>query len=613
MTLKTKLMAAFFIPLFLVFATLIFVSYRSEMNEALDTAHRVLEQEVAKMALEVDLRFMSLEPLGSFVASYLSNDEPKTDDDYFAFLDNVIKSSNIIVGTAVGHEKFQYSPDKEFYAPYLNERGNRTYIDPEHGAYDYTTDKETADWYMTPRMTGKQYWTEPYFDEGAGNTWMCTFSTPIKDGQTGNVKGVLALDISTNTVNRFIQSLSATDASETAKGSYYFIITQNGRVVSHPIESLVQRSANIIDENLASDLDAKSKEIWSEFQSTAKLGKSFYVRLKNTYDQNGETWKLIYLVPMRSTGWYVAAVYGEKEVMAPIYSTLVKDSLFYLASMIILGVIVYYTIMKVAMNLNHLARGLKEQNERLSQAAKSINESAIFMSESAKNEVQQFDRLTQDLMDLSRFSEGNQTMAKEGADLGHTNASQIENGTKAVQEMNLAMDAISKSSQNIGHILKTIESISFQTNLLALNASVEAARAGDAGAGFAVVAEEVRNLAMRSADSVRNTNSFVDSNQEQVKNGERISRLLLEGFTHLSATAADTIDSLRNIMTAVDEEVGKIRVLSDSIAHMRDSSNETLQNVQSVQNDVQELNKQADELKEVLYELDIMLGTHQVD
>ena len=99
----------------------------------------------------------------------------------------------------------------------------------------------------------------------------------------------------------------------------------------------------------------------------------------------------------------------------------------------------------------------------------------------------------------------------------------VEQSAVSIDRLNRFMDDIAQSSQESAGVVKSINEIAFQTNLLALNASVEAARAGRAGAGFAVVATEVRNLALRASDAARNTSEIIHKNIEKIREGAEMS------------------------------------------------------------------------------------------
>src|SRR3954451_12991056 len=117
----------------------------------------------------------------------------------------------------------------------------------------------------------------------------------------------------------------------------------------------------------------------------------------------------------------------------------------------------------------------------------------------------------------------NAESALRANDLTRQTRTAADAGTQNVEAMNTAMDAIKASSDGIAKIIKTIDEIAFQTNILALNAAVEAARAGEAGAGFAVVAEEVRSLAHRSAQSAKETAAKIEEAIQNSEQGVRIS------------------------------------------------------------------------------------------
>ena len=120
-------------------------------------------------------------------------------------------------------------------------------------------------------------------------------------------------------------------------------------------------------------------------------------------------------------------------------------------------------------------------------------------------------------------------MTKQNADHANQAKAMMAEANQIVEKVNRhmtdmagAVAEITRSSEETGKIIKTIDEIAFQTNLLALNAAVEAARAGEAGAGFAVVADEVRNLAMRAAEAAKNTSNLIENTIKAVRKGNEL-------------------------------------------------------------------------------------------
>ena len=117
---------------------------------------------------------------------------------------------------------------------------------------------------------------------------------------------------------------------------------------------------------------------------------------------------------------------------------------------------------------------------------------------------------------------------------------------RKMEQLTEATRNINQSSAQIGTIIKTIEDIAFQTNILALNASVEAARAGDAGKGFSVVADEVRDLAAKSAGAAQNTTGLISRSVQSAKTGTESTELAVSAMRDINAC-------IRSIKTLMDE------------------------------------------------------------
>jgi methyl-accepting chemotaxis protein len=169
------------------------------------------------------------------------------------------------------------------------------------------------------------------------------------------------------------------------------------------------------------------------------------------------------------------------------------------------------------------------------------------------------------------------------------------------------MTEITKASKETSKIVKIIDEIAFQTNLLALNAAVEAARAGEAGAGFAVVANEVRNLALRSAGAAKNTSEMIEGNIKIIETGEQIASDTIQTFKAVAEGAENIRRLIDEVATASDSQAQGISQVNKAISEMDQATQRNAGTAEQTASASHHLNDRAEQMKQMIDELTAMV------
>jgi methyl-accepting chemotaxis protein len=175
-----------------------------------------------------------------------------------------------------------------------------------------------------------------------------------------------------------------------------------------------------------------------------------------------------------------------------------------------------------------------------------------------------------------------------------------DKGNTKMSELVQAMENINKSSDEIAGVIKVIDDIAEQTNLLALNAAIEAARAGEAGRGFAVVADEVRKLAQSSTTAAQNTTRLIEHSNNIIKNGLATTAETAKMFADIVNVASDTSELMRKISDLSQIQDQGITQINQAMQQIESTTNQNSTISKETAHSAEELTSHAIKLKETL-------------
>lgn len=275
-----------------------------------------------------------------------------------------------------------------------------------------------------------------------------------------------------------------------------------------------------------------------------------------------------------------------------------------LGIIIVSGVLVYLIIQRGIVDyIDGVVANLRDSAGKLDGATGTIRASSQSLAEGASTQAASLEETSATLEEISgmarRNAENSQT-AKDRVGSAQTAASQ---GLEDVKAMTSAMGEIKTASDNIAKIVKAIDEIAFQTNILALNAAVEAARAGEAGAGFAVVAEEVRNLAQRSAQAARETAQLIEDSITKSERGARMSDKVAASLQQINSQVADVSNLIVEIAQASQEQSSGVSQVNNAVVQLDKLTQSNAATAEESAAAVQELAAQSKELHVCLGDL----------
>ncbi|MDR0354660.1 MAG: methyl-accepting chemotaxis protein [Deltaproteobacteria bacterium] len=224
--------------------------------------------------------------------------------------------------------------------------------------------------------------------------------------------------------------------------------------------------------------------------------------------------------------------------------------------MVVVIVVTKIVVGSISKSLLKIMSELQNSFDQVNRCSGDILNSSETLSQGADNQhssLQETAAILDEMMAMTKQSADNSNLTKDSN--SQTNRL-IKDGVQLTEEMMRAMSQIENSARKIEAIIKTIDDIAFQTNLLALNAAVEAARAGEAGAGFAVVAEEVRNLSMRSSEAAKNSNELITASVDSVAFGVKLANQLDECFKKIE-NGSDLVSTLIDEISVATGEQAK--------------------------------------------------------
>ena len=272
-----------------------------------------------------------------------------------------------------------------------------------------------------------------------------------------------------------------------------------------------------------------------------------------------------------------------------------------------------HSIIKDALNgtidaTNEILGQVSVAVEQVSAGSREIATSSQALSQGATESASAVEEISASMQEMGSQTNQNAENATQANQLAVMARDKAEKGNQQMAQMVKAMGDINQSANNISKIIKVIDEIAFQTNLLALNAAVEAARAGKHGKGFTVVAEEVRNLAQRSAKAAKETTEMIEDSIKRTEVGTTIAENTSKALEEIQDGATKVADLISEIAAASKEQAQGIGQINNGLSQVDQVTQQNTASAEEMASAGEELSSQSLQLKQMLAKFQLRKG-----
>lgn len=215
-------------------------------------------------------------------------------------------------------------------------------------------------------------------------------------------------------------------------------------------------------------------------------------------------------------------------------------------------------ILKTVSSLNHTLIMIDVAAEQVNTGTEQVSAGAQQLAAGSTEQAASVEELSSSIASITEQAAENSKNVIKATEYVKQTSDNVKNGGTHMKQLTKAMDNISVFSDQITNITKVIEDIAFQTNILSLNAAIEAARAGTAGKGFSVVADEVRNLASKSAEAAKQTAELIQNSVHAVEEGTEITQKTAQILADIDRTTGSINDIVNKINVSASEQASSI-------------------------------------------------------